>query len=221
MEITWYGHSCFRITERGYATVVTDPFDANLGYEVPRLKADIVTVSHLAPGHSNLSAIKGYQRVIDGPGEYEIGEVFIIGVATFDPAAAQPRRNVVYVLDYNGLTVAHLGDLDHVPNQSMIESLGPIDVALIPVGGGGGLVSSQAAEVVSLLEPSIVIPMHYRTDALLGLELDPVDRFLREMGVNNIQQEASLRITGGALPEQTQVVVLDYPHPQPVDSARA
>jgi L-ascorbate metabolism protein UlaG (beta-lactamase superfamily) len=198
--------------ERGYATVVTDPFDGSLGYEVPKLKADIVTISHAAPGHSYLAGVKGYKHVVDGPGEYEIGSVFIIGVATYDQAAANPRRNVVYVLDYNNLTVAHLGDLDHVPNQSMIDALGAIDIALVPVGGGSGLSSSQAAEVISLLEPSIVIPMHYRTDALSGLELDPVDRFLKEMGVNAVQQEAMLRASSGALPEQTQVVVLEYQH---------
>jgi L-ascorbate metabolism protein UlaG (beta-lactamase superfamily) len=136
----------------------------------------------------------------------------VIGVATVDPKAEEPRRNVVYVLDYGGITVAHLGDLDHVPSQSMIESLGPVNIALVPVGGGKGLSSSQAAEVISLLEPSIVIPMHYRTDVLQGLELDSVDRFLKEMGVNITQAEPMLRIAAGALPEQTQVVVLDYQH---------
>jgi L-ascorbate metabolism protein UlaG (beta-lactamase superfamily) len=212
MDITWYGHSCFRIAERGRASVVTDPFDESLGYEIPKLKADIVTISHLAPGHSNLQAVKGSGHIVEGPGEYEIGGVFVIGVATFDARQADPRRNVVYVLDYDSLTVAHLGDLDHVPNQSMIDALGPIDIALIPVGGGSGLSSSQAAEVISLLEPSIVVPMHYRTEALRGLELDPVDRFLREMGINAIQEEPLLRVAAGSLPEQTQVVLLDYRH---------
>jgi L-ascorbate metabolism protein UlaG (beta-lactamase superfamily) len=212
MDIVWYGHSCFRISERGQASIVTDPFDKDLGYEVPRLKAEIVTVSHEAPGHNYLGAVKGYEHVISGPGEYEIGGVFILGVATFDQTLENPRRNVVYVFDYNSLIVAHMGDLDHVPNQSMIDALGPIDIALIPVGGGKCLSSSQAAEVVSLLEPSIVVPMHYRTDALQGLELDPVDRFLKEMGVNAIQEETILRVSSGSLPEQTQVVLLDYRH---------
>jgi L-ascorbate metabolism protein UlaG (beta-lactamase superfamily) len=212
MDITWYGHSCFRIVERGRATVVTDPFDETLGYEIPRLKADIVTISHDAPGHRNLAAVKGSEHIIDGPGEYEIGGVFVIGLATFDARLENPRRNVVYVLDYDNLTVAHLGDLDHVPSQSMIEALGPGDVALVPVGGGASLTSSQAAEVVSLLEPSIVVPMHYRTDVLRDLELDPVDRFLKEMGINAIQEEPLLRISSSALPEQTQVVLLDYRH---------
>jgi L-ascorbate metabolism protein UlaG (beta-lactamase superfamily) len=212
MDITWYGHSCFRVVERGYATVVTDPFDASLGYEPLRLKADIVTVSHDAPGHSNLAAVKGATHVIQGPGEYEIGEVFIIGVATYDQTREVPRRNVVYVLDYNALTVAHLGDLDHVPSQSMIDALGPVDIALVPVGGGSGLSSGQAAEVISLLEPSIVVPMHFQTPALRGLNLDPVDRFLKEMGINSIETQGMLRVAPGALPEQTQVVLLDYQH---------
>ncbi len=212
MEIVWYGHSCFRITERGRATVVTDPFGENLGYEVPKLKADVVTISHDAPGHNNVDAVRGCEHVIAGPGEYEIGGVFIIGVPTFNKEAENPRLNVIYVLDFEGLSVAHLGDLDHVPAQSMIESLGSIDVALVPVGDGSALSSSQAAEVVSLLEPSLVVPMHFQTEALRGLELDPVDRFLKEMGVNTIEAEPVLKVTAGSLPEQTQVVLLDYQH---------
>ncbi len=212
MDITWYGHSCFRITERGFATIVTDPVSASLGYVVPRLKADIVTISHDAPGHNDLDIVRGFQHLINGPGEYEIGEVFIIAVATFDPARENPRRNIVYVFDFNSLTVAHLGDLDHVPNQSMIDALGSIDVALVPVGGGEALSSRQAAEVISLLEPSIVVPMHFRTEVLQGVELEPVDRFLKEMGVNAAEPEPLLRVSAGSLPEQTQVVLLDYQH---------
>ncbi len=212
MDIVWYGHSCFRISERGQAAIITDPFGEELGYEIPRLKADIVTVSHDAPGHNFLAALKGYDHLISGPGEYEIGGVFILGIATYDQTQENPRRNVVYVFDYNSLIVAHMGDLDHVPSQSMIDALGPVDIALIPVGGGKSLSSSQAAEVVSLLEPSIVVPMHYRTNALQGVELDPVDRFLKEMGINTIQEEMLLRVTAGSLPEQTQVVLLDYRH---------
>ncbi len=212
MDILWYGHSCFRISDRGQASVVTDPFDDSLGYEVPHLKAEIVTVSHNAPGHANLAAVKGFQHVIEGPGEYEIGGVFIIGVTTFDKTLENPLPNVVYVLDFNGLTVAHLGNLDHVPSQSMIDALGAIDVALVPVGGGSALSSGQAAEVISVLEPSIVVPMHFQTDVLRRVELDPVDRFLKEMGINSIQEETSLRVTAGGLPDQTQIVLLDYRH---------
>src|SRR5512134_1038396 len=131
MEITWYGHSCFRLTERNYATVVTDPFDnKSVGYDALKLKSDIVTVSHAAPGHNNTDAVKGTTHVIDGAGEFEIGGVFITGVSTDGGAGGKKKdmgaavRNTVYVFDYDGITVAHLGDLQHTPTQSEIESLG-------------------------------------------------------------------------------------------------
>ncbi len=207
MEITWYGHSCFRFGERGKATLVTDPFDESIGYPVPKLKADVVTVSHDAPGHSSVDNIKGVQRIISGPGEYEIGGVFIVGAALHNTEADPPKRNVGYTFDYDGLNVVHLGDLDHVPQQSTIEAMGNVDIALVPVGGGGGLNATQAAEVIGLLEPSIVIPMHYKTEEST-LDLETVDRFLKEMGVSRIQQEETLKVSKGSLPEQTQIVVL-------------
>ena len=162
MEITWYGHSCFRLAERGMATVVTDPFDNKaIGYSPIKLKADIVTVSHDTPGHNHVEAVKGTSRVITGAGEFEIGGVFITGVQT-DGAPSGKRAkehagNTLYVFDYEGLTVAHLGDLRQVPSQTEVEALGTVNVALVPVGGGGGLNAAKAAEVVSLLEPDIVI----------------------------------------------------------------
>lgn len=212
MEITWYGHSCFRMMERGAASIVTDPYDDSLGYPLPKLKADIVTVSHDTPGHNNISNVKSVNHVIDGPGEYEIGGIFITGVSTHKPkrGKTQPRLNLVTVFDFDGLTVCHLGDLDHVPDQKQVESLGTIDVALTPVGGGGGLTSAQAAEVISVLEPSIVIPMHYKTPDL-KLKLDPVDKFLKEMGTGDASEEESLKLSSrSSLPDQTEVVLLQY-----------
>lgn len=208
MDITWYGHSCFRLTERGRANIVTDPYDSSVvGYHPLKLKADIVTISHASPGHDMVDVVSGYEYALVGPGEYEIGGVFIIGAAMFNAEVEAPRYNVVFVMDYQGVTVAHLGDLDHIPSQSAIDALGNIDVALVPVGGGAALNSSEAAEVISLLEPSIVVPMHYHTDQS-RLELDPVDRFLKEMGVTNPLEEEFLRVSAGSLPEQTQVVLL-------------
>lgn len=208
MEISWYGHSCFRLAERGKATIVTDPFDETIGFGVPKLKAEVTTISHDAPGHSTVSTVKNVQRVLDGPGEYEIGGVFIVGSAMHNTEVDPPKRNVAYTFDFDGLSVVHLGDLDHVPAQSTIEAMGAVDIALVPVGGGGGLNATQAAEVVGMLEPSIVIPMHYKTDTST-LELDPLDRFLKEMGVSRIQQETLLKVTKNSLPEQTQIVVLE------------
>lgn len=208
MDITWYGHSCFRLSERGLATVITDPFDANaIGYQSLKLKGDVVTISHDTPGHNYLAAVLNHQYVLAGPGEYEVGGVFITGAAMYDKKSENPRRNVVYVIDFGGVTVAHLGDLNHIPNQSEVDALGNIDVVLIPVGGGAGLHAAQAAEVISLLEPSIVVPMHYKTE-WTTLELDPVDRFLKEMGVSTPVEDEVLRVSASGLPEQTQIVVL-------------
>jgi L-ascorbate metabolism protein UlaG (beta-lactamase superfamily) len=212
MEITWYGHSCFRLAERSMATVVTDPFDSTVtGYEALKLKADIVTVSHDTPGHSYVSAVKGKSHVLTGPGEYEIGGVFITGVQTngYSKRASDEPRNTLYVFDYNGVTVAHLGDLRRVPSQTEIEALGTVHVALVPVGGGGGLNASKAAEVVSLLEPGIVIPMHFGTPASL-LKLAPLNKFLKEMGLAKVDQQDLLKITQATVPEETRVVVLNY-----------
>ena len=214
MEITWYGHSCFRLTERGMATVVVDPFDSkSIGYSPLKLKADIVTVSHDAPGHGFVDAVKGTSHVITGPGEFEIGGVFITGVQTDGAGSGKKAkdqvRNTLYVFDYEGITVAHLGDLNQVPTQAEIEALGTVNVALVPVGGGGALNAAKAAEVISLIEPNIVIPMHYSTpDGKVSL--DTLSKFLKEMGLGKQDAQPSLKVTRSGLPEETHVAVLDY-----------
>jgi len=207
VDITWYGHSCFRISERNRITVVTDPFSESLGLPVPKLKADVVTVSHDEPGHNNVELVKGDPYVLRGPGEYEIKGLFVTGLAMHNTAAARPRRNVAYLIEMDSLTVLHLGDLDHVPEQSVIESIGEVNVLLVPVGGGKGLKASEAAEVVALVEPHFVVPMHYALPGLM-LDLDPVDRFLKAMGVTVPQEMEVLKVTSGSLPEQPQVVIL-------------
>ncbi len=213
MEITWYGHSCFRLTERNFAAVVTDPFDSKtIGYGPLKLKADIVTVSHDAAGHNHTDAVKGASHVIDGPGEFEIGGVFITGVQTDGAAkkkSAEATRNTLYVFDYDGITVAHLGDLKQVPSQAEVEALGTVNVALVPVGGGGGLNAAKAAEVISLLEPNIVVPMHYATPDV-KVSLDSLNKFLKEMGLGKTASQPSLKVTRSGLPDETHVVVLDY-----------
>ena len=212
MEIIWYGHSCFRLTERGMATVVADPYDSKaIGYAPLKLKADIVTVSHDAPGHNFPEAVKGTSHVISGPGEFEIGGVFITGVQPDGTGkkAKEQVRNTLYVFDYDGLTVAHLGDLMQVPTQAEIEALGTVNVALVPVGGGGGLNAAKAAEVISLVEPNIVVPMHYSTpDAKVSL--DALNKFMKEMGLAKQDPQPSLKLTRASLPEETHIVVLEY-----------
>lgn len=212
MEITWYGHACFRLTERGLATVVTDPFDnAVAGYNPLKLKAEIVTVSCNDLTHNNIAAVKGDAYQISGPGEYEIGGVFISGIQTTPHGKDyQGLRNTIYVMDFGSLSVVHLGMIKEVPTQSMIEELGTINVALVPVGDSGSLNSAKAAEVISMLEPNIVIPMHYETQ-YSKLPLDPLAKFLKEMGLTELETMESFKASSAASlgEEETKVIALD------------
>lgn len=210
MEITWLGHACFRIKGR-QSTVVTDPFSPKLGYSLGKLKADIVTVSHQHEGHSYVQGIDGNPRPVLGPGEYEIGGVLILGVSTFhDEVLGEKRgKNTVYVMEVDEIAVCHLGDLGHVLTTEQVEELGDVDMLLLPVGGVSTINAPTAAEVVRQLEPKVVVPMHYKT-AALKWELEPADRFLKEIGAKQVDSQPKLSFTRTSLPESTQVFLLDY-----------
>jgi L-ascorbate metabolism protein UlaG (beta-lactamase superfamily) len=209
MEITWYGQACFRLRSRG-ASVVTDPYDPEIGLKLPRITATVVTVSHQHPDHNNVDAVKGSPFVIAGPGEYEIEGIFVIGVSTFhDAKQGQERgRNTAYLIEFEDLTLCHLGDLGHVLSQEQAEQLSDIDVLMLPVGGRTALTGAKAAEVVALLEPKIVIPMHYKLPGLTA-PLEGVGRFLKEMGVEAPEKLDALTITKSQLPEETRIVLLE------------
>lgn len=217
MEITWHAQSCFRLTERNLLTIVTDPYKPQNGMEMPKLKADVVTVSREAETHNNTGSVsgtaRGDTRVVNGPGEYEMGGVFITGVtmrpdkkksADANQATLHPAlKSTVYSFNYDGLNVVHLGGLSFVPSQTQIDALETVHVLLLPIGGGEYLNPSQAAEVVSLIEPNIVIPMQYDAGQ------DVVGKFLKGMGLSEAKAQDSLKVTRGTLPEDTQVVLLE------------
>jgi L-ascorbate metabolism protein UlaG (beta-lactamase superfamily) len=214
VDITWYGHSCFRLNERGSISIVTDPYSAELGLPPLKLKADVVTISHDKPGHNFVDAVKSANpadrnpSILRGPGEYEVGGVFITGLPMNYSDEERVHPNVGYLIQYGSLSVLHLGDLAHVPDQSTIEALGEVNVVLVPVGGGSALRASTAAEVIALIEPNYIVPMHYMLPGLTTL-LDPVDKFLKEMGISRaMQEEDILKVTSGSLPEQPQVILL-------------
>lgn len=211
MEITWYGLSCFRITERSMSTIVTDPYDPeSTGLNEIKLRADIVTISHDAPSHSHLKSVREQKWVITGPGEYEIGGVFLHAMRVGN--REKNGNNIVCVYDYDGLTVAHLGDIQDVPKRKELEAMGSVDILLVPVGGGKGLSAGKAAEVVNLIEPKIVIPMHYKTPDL-DLKLTGLDAFLKQMGSGKEPEVLdSLKLKEKDLPEDTTLFVLNHSH---------
>jgi L-ascorbate metabolism protein UlaG (beta-lactamase superfamily) len=210
MEILWYGHSCFRLKTRG-AIVVCDPCGKQVGYSIPRMRADIVTISSDLPDYNNCALVQGDPKIVRGPGEYEIKGVFITGISASQKKSKAPERprNTFYLLDFDGLTVCHLGSLEHVPSQTQLQALADIDVLLIPVGAVTTLGANQAAEVIGLLQPKIVVPMHYKTKAVQA-RLEPVSKFLKEMGLPEATPRDSLDIDKSGLPSETQVVVLNY-----------
>ncbi len=210
MEITWYGHACFEL-KNNTATIVTDPYDDSLGLTPPALHADIVTLSHNNPRHNAVSQVQGNYKVLDSPGEYEIKEVFITGHALYPPkadaATALADRNIIFFYEMDNLTVCHLGDIAHTPTQSQVEAVDQVDILLIPVGSGRSLNAAQASEVIGIIEPAIVIPMHYALPGMT-ISLEPLEKFLKEMGLAQIEAQPKLRITASNLPSETQTVVL-------------
>src|SRR5579863_1874278 len=161
MELTWLGHSAFRIRGKD-VTVLTDPPAPSTGYSIGRINADIVTISHNHPGHNyEKSAVSG-AYVVHGPDEYEIKNVLITGVQTYhdDERGARFGRNTVYLLHFDDLLVCHLGDLGHLLDDRQQEVVNGCDVLLLPVGGGNALDAKRAVEVVGQVEPRVIVPMH-------------------------------------------------------------
>ena len=210
MEISWLGHSCFRI-KGSHTTIITDPYSPDLGYSLGKPSARIVTVSHQHPGHSYIQGIAGEPKLVAGPGEYEISNVLIIGMGTFHDRekGIKKGKNTVYLIQVDEVSICHLGDLGHVLTTEQVEEMENIDVLLLPVGGVSTINASTASEVVRQLEPKVVVPMHYKTEALKR-QLEPVDRFLKETGIKDIQSQPKLSFTKANLPTSTQVFLLDY-----------
>jgi L-ascorbate metabolism protein UlaG (beta-lactamase superfamily) len=213
MELTWLGHSCFRLRGKD-VTLVTDPPSPTTGYTLGRLNAGIVTISHDHAGHNYVQGVSGDPYVVRGPGEYEVQQVLISGLLTYhdDERGARLGRNTVYVFHMDDLLICHLGDLGHALNAREQEEVSDCDVLLLPVGGGNALDAKRAAEVVSQVEPRIIIPMHYATPTLKAstAHLDPVEKFCHEMGVEVTEPLPKLSLTRASLPPEPQVMLLAY-----------
>jgi L-ascorbate metabolism protein UlaG (beta-lactamase superfamily) len=213
MQISYLGHSCFKIEVKAggeNVTILIDPYDDSVGLPMPKTKADIALVTHDHFDHDNLAAVKGEPFIIKGAGEYEFKKVFVYGVPTYHDEAKGAERgpNTCFRIDAEDLALVHLGDLGHILDEEQLELLEEADILLIPVGGKYTLDAKKAAEVVSQIEPRIVIPMHYKVPGL-KVDLDPVDGFLKEMGAKKAESIDKLKITKKDLmTEDTQVVLL-------------
>ncbi|MEK7165885.1 MAG: MBL fold metallo-hydrolase [Patescibacteria group bacterium] len=218
MDIIPLGHASFRLKGKS-ATVVTDPYDTQIvAYKFPKnTTAHIVTVSHAHPDHNFTKAVTsedGELIVFSGPGEYEVRGVEISGIDSFhdDKEGALRGKNTIFKFHIDGLTIVHLGDLGHLLTQEQEELLDDVDILLVPCGGFYTIDAKIAAQVVTALEPSLVIPMHYQKQDLnpeLMKVLTPVSAFLKEVGKEGIVPQPKLKVTKETLPQEMQVVILE------------
>lgn len=190
MDITYLGQSAFKLKTKN-ALLVTDPFDPEMvGLKFPKIEGvEIVTVSHQHEDHNYLGNIKEVRMVIDGPGEYEVAGISVQGISTYHDAKKGEDRglNTVYVYEAEGIRLAHLGDLGHKLTESDIEEIGTIDILMIPVGGFYTINAELASEIIRDIEPSIILPMHYRLEGMkneLAEKLSPLEDFLKACGMS-------------------------------------
>jgi L-ascorbate metabolism protein UlaG (beta-lactamase superfamily) len=215
MEITFIGHSCFKIKGKS-STIVIDPYDpSKTGYKLPKLSADLVLISHGHDDHNNSTAVSDTKMVIDAPGEYEVSGVHIVAIPTFhdEKSGSERGRNIMYQISLDGITLLHCGDLGHELSKETLEKMDTIGVLMIPVGGTYTIDAKAAVSVISSVEPGIVIPMHYQTDDLSEIKLDPLKKFLDEMGNGGAKTLDTLKVSSqNDIPEETEIVVLNPAH---------
>ncbi len=209
MKIRWFGQACFLIESEKGIRIVTDPFNSSLGYKIPPLEADMVTISHEHYDHNATDQVKGKPEIVRGVGEKKIKDIAIKGVDTFHDKAqgAQRGKNTVFSFEIDGMKIVHLGDLGHILTKEQIGAIGEVDILLIPVGGTFTLDAQEATQVVGQLKPKITIPMHYKTPAI-DLPIEGVERFLS--GNKNIEKKKELESRKEELPKEEKIIVLEY-----------
>ncbi len=216
MLITYHGHSMFKLKgKRG--TVVTDPFGDYIGFDMPRVSGDIVTISHQHPDHNAHDRISGTARrknpfIIDQPGEYEVGGISVFGTKTYHDTAegAERGENIAFTILIDGIRICHLGDLGHELTARQLEEIGAVDILLVPVGGTFTIGPELAVKTIRTLEPSIAIPMHYKTadhDEKIFSEVKTLDEFTKEYGLEP-KPEVKLDLSRSRLGEETELIVL-------------
>jgi L-ascorbate metabolism protein UlaG (beta-lactamase superfamily) len=213
MDITYFGHSSFKLKGRT-GTVVTDPFDPGMvGLKFSPVEAEIVTISHDHSDHNQAALVSGVKKIVSGPGEYEIMGISVIGLPSYhdEKEGSMRGKNTIYIYEIDGLRLAHLGDLGHKLSEEMIEDMGRIDILMIPVGGEFTIGPVEATALVQAIEPSVVIPMHYQAPGLKPetfSKLGGLEPFLKEVGLK-VETLPKLSIKKEDLGEDQKVVVLE------------
>lgn len=209
MTISWFGQSCFRI-EAKEGSILMDPFAKEIGLKPPRIKDDVITVSHQHFDHNNVADANPEAFIIQNPGEYEKQGIAIRGIASFhdDKSGAERGPNTIYVVKAEEMTLCHLGDLGHALSDAQVEAIGDVDILMIPVGGTYTIDAKKAAEVIGQIEPKIIIPMHYKVPGL-EVSLDGPEKFVKEIGLTP-EKVDKYKIAKKLLPaEETKLVMFN------------
>lgn len=212
VRIRWWGHACFEVSDG--RTIVFDPHDGRgVGLRAPGTKADIVLISHDHFDHADGARIvlKPGAEVVRGPGRRKFGDVSVVGIRTYHDGEGGRLRggNTVFVVEFGGLTLCHLGDLGHVPTDRQVGEIGRVDVLFLPVGGVYTIDAAGATETVRRISPRIAVPMHYRIPGLT-VGISGVEDFLR--GKDNVRRIGSreFEVDPGKLPDRTEIWVLSW-----------
>jgi L-ascorbate metabolism protein UlaG (beta-lactamase superfamily) len=213
MKIKWFGHSCFRLTAENGTKIVMDPYHNMLGYKLPEIDAHIVTTSHDHGDHNNVGAVKGDFVHIKDSGVFSQEGIGIKGVQTFHDNVSGTKRgkNIVFNINIDGLNVCHCGDLGHLLSVEQIKEIGKVDILLLPIGGRAVLDAGRAKQVMEQLNPTVVVPMHYRTNALgiLGFLFGKIDTFIT-VSKKDTKNYKELDINLSNIKEHQGIAVLQY-----------
>ncbi len=213
MKIKWFGQSCFMITSQSGIKVLTDPYKKMLGYKLPEMEADIVSTSHNHSDHNNINIVKSSFIHINEPGNFLEHGIEIKGVQTFHDKTSGSKRgkNTIYNFKIDDINICHCGDLGHLLNSEQIEKIGNVDILLLPVGGLATLNAVDAVQVMKQLNPTIVIPMHYRTKALgiVGYVFGKVDKFISASELQ-VKEYEELELNKANIKGYSGIIVLKY-----------
>ena len=210
MKIEYLGHSCFKLTASTGMSVVCDPYSGEIGYSMPQITADAVTISHHHFDHDYLGNINNNPVVLDREGSFDLNGVQINSVKSYhdDYQGKKRGENLIFKFLMDGITVCHLGDLGEKPSDRLTEKISEVDVLLIPVGGNYTIDAKTAKTYVDKIKPQIVIPMHYRTFDC-KIDIDKIDEFLKLFDKDSITEEDCLEISKNGLGnERLKIIVL-------------
>lgn len=211
MTINWYGHSCFRI-EAKEGSVLIDPFSKEIGLRPPKIKDDIVLVTHEHYDHNAVDDANPEALVVRGPGEYEKQGIAIKGILSYHDEVGGTERglNSIYVIKAEDMVICHLGDLGQKElTNEQVEAIGDVDLLMIPVGGKYTINSEGAMKVIGQIEPKVIIPMHYKLKDS-KTEIEGPEKFVKELGLE-AEKVDKYKIQKKLLPvEEMKLVMFDF-----------